>query len=619
MEKTLYVRSLGRVSFEEGDALQRALHKSADDYLLFLEHHPVYTCGSGTKSEHLKDIDPEINDVIDVDRGGSITFHGPGQLVGYPVITVGETRGDLRSSLAFIRSLQDVLIEALRILGIEAISKSDYTGVWIDHGEEYVDTDRYAKIAAIGVKVAQGRTRHGFALNISTDLDAFSKIVPCGIEEYGVTSLHQLGFDHITLDEITETITKTFLEKFSYGEVDIASVSSSSGTNQPRMVADVLTLSHAQTQRAFASTSATILVGEDESEKLTVAVSEVVSSEVRSSDFALHSERGRISDETEQPSDLSRFSKEAVSPLQPSLRLLGRLAQAGVVVDLEKDRRARPEWMKNKVKATEGFKELKELSRDLNLHTVCEEAGCPNIYECWESKTATFMILGERCTRACTFCLVDTRKPEAVDANEPRNVAVAISSLGLEFAVITCVARDDLDDDGAGHFAQTVREIRALSPNTGIELLISDCRGRSESLDVIFAERPDVINHNIETVARIQRAVRPSAGYARSLSVLARAKAAGLTTKSGIIVGMGETSAEILQTLRDLKNVGVDIVTIGQYLQPTPSHLPVHRFVEPREFALYKEFGELIGIRHVESGPLVRSSYHAKSSAQAAQ
>ncbi len=275
--------------------------------------------------------------------------------------------------------------------------------------------------------------------------------------------------------------------------------------------------------------------------------------------------------------------------------------------------------MKNTVKATDGYKELKQLSRDLKLHSVCEEAGCPNIYECWESKTATFMILGERCTRACSFCLVDTRKPAAPDPDEPRNVAVAIQSLGLEFAVITCVARDDLDDDGAEHFAETVRQIRKLSPGTGIELLISDNRGRTQSLNTIFNERPDVLNHNIETVARIQRAVRPSAGYARSLSVLARAKDAGLTTKSGIIVGMGETSSEILQTLRDLKNVGVDIVTIGQYLQPTPSHLPVHRFVEPSEFAMYKEYGEMLGISHVESGPLVRSSYHAKSSAESAQ
>ena len=229
------------------------------------------------------------------------------------------------------------------------------------------------------------------------------------------------------------------------------------------------------------------------------------------------------------------------------------------------------------------------------------------------------MILGENCTRACSFCLVGTKKPEVPDSNEPNNVAIAIKQLGLEFAVITCVTRDDLADDGANHFAETVRAIREKSPKTGIELLISDCRGKSSSLDIIFNEKPDVLNHNLETVARVQNAVRPSAGYARSLSVLSRAKEAGLTTKSGIIVGMGETQSEVFQALRDLKNVGTDIVTIGQYLQPTPSHLPVHRFVEPEEFQLYKQFGEKIGINHVESGPLVRSSFHAKSSAQAAK
>lgn len=556
-ESKLHVRSLGRVSFEEGDALSRALHKSDDDYLLYLEHSPVFTCGSGTKSEHLKSIRSSDTLVVDADRGGSVTYHGPGQLVGYPIVTVGQTRGDLRSSLSFIHSLQSVLIESLSILGVEAIAKEGFTGVWIDRGEDYSEFDRYEKIAAIGVKVAQGRTRHGFALNLSTDLEAFEQIVPCGIENYGVTSLEKIGFGHISELEVQETITKSFLERFSYDEVDIASILSD-------------------------STESFIGEGDDSFE------------------------------------DLSRFSKDAVSAVQPSLRLLGRLSKAGVAVDLEKDRLDRPDWMKNKVRATEGFQELKQLSRDLDLHTVCEEAGCPNIYECWESKTATFMILGERCTRACSFCLVDTRKPFAPDQNEPRNVAVAIEKLGLEFAVITCVARDDLDDDGAGHFAQTVREIRQRSPKTGIELLISDCRGKNESLEKIFVERPDVINHNIETVARVQHAVRPSASYARSLSVLARAKAAGLTTKSGIIVGMGESNYEILQTLRDLKNVGVDIVTIGQYLQPTSRHLPVDRFVEPSEFEMFKEYGENLGISHVESGPLVRSSYHAKSSAEAA-
>jgi lipoic acid synthetase len=275
--------------------------------------------------------------------------------------------------------------------------------------------------------------------------------------------------------------------------------------------------------------------------------------------------------------------------------------------------------MKNTYNNSAGYQELKKLSKDLSLHTVCEEAGCPNIYECWESKTGTFMILGERCTRACGFCLVDTRKPQAPDKEEPRNVGYAVAQLGLEFAVITCVARDDLDDDGSEQFVQTVREIRRQSPGTQVELLISDCRGHRESLDAIFNEVPDVLNHNIETVARLQRAVRPSASYSRSLAVLARAKQQGLITKSGIIVGMGETNSEVIETLRDLKNIGVDIVTIGQYLQPTPKHLPVHRFVTPDEFEMFARVGEELGIGHVESGPLVRSSYHAKSAAQSTE
>jgi len=580
-EKKLYVRSLGRVSFEEGIGIQTGFGKSNDDYLLLLEHDPVYTCGSGTQPDHLKDIKKSDIEVVEVDRGGSVTFHGPGQLVGYPIINVEQSSGDVRGSLKFIRKLQDVLIEALRILGIDAIARSGFTGVWVDFGEGNPEFERYKKIAAIGVKVAHGRSRHGFALNISADLEYFEKIVPCGIENYGVTSFHELGFDHISVDEVSETITKTFVERFVYDSVDIANVGWHNGVSS-------------------------------------VPSSDIVrdSEPSRSESSAISLERSEFPSNKE---DLSRFSSEAVSVAQPSLRLLGRLSKAGVAVDSTKDRTKRPDWMKNKFKATDGYTQLKQLSSELGLNTVCEEAGCPNIYECWEEKTATFMILGERCTRACSFCLVDTRKPQAVDENEPKNVAIAISKLGLDFAVITCVARDDLDDDGSGHFAQTVKEIRGLSPKTQIELLISDCRGRVSSLQTIFDERPDVLNHNIETVARLQKAVRPNASYARSLSVLARAKSENLVTKSGIIVGMGETNSELFQTLRDLKNVGVDIVTIGQYLQPTSQHLPVHRFVRPDEFALFKEYGEKIGISHVESGPLVRSSYHAKSASKTVQ
>jgi lipoic acid synthetase len=260
---------------------------------------------------------------------------------------------------------------------------------------------------------------------------------------------------------------------------------------------------------------------------------------------------------------------------------------------------------------------LKKTVRNHGLVTVCEEAGCPNLSDCWADGTATFMVLGERCTRACGFCLVDTRKPLAASEDEPSRVAEAVASMGLAHAVLTMVARDDLPDGGLAHVARCVEAIRERCPETRVETLISDAKGDDSSLTMLFAVRPDVLNHNIETVARLQRAVRPSAGYARSLSVLARAKAAGLTTKSGLIVGMGERPDEVVGCLADLAGVGVDIVTIGQYLRPTTHHLPVDRWVEPGEFTEWKWAGESLGIGHVEASPLTRSSYHARQAADA--
>jgi lipoic acid synthetase len=253
--------------------------------------------------------------------------------------------------------------------------------------------------------------------------------------------------------------------------------------------------------------------------------------------------------------------------------------------------------------------------RDLGLVTVCEEAGCPNLSECWSDGTATFMINGERCTRACGFCLVDTRHPLALDPGEPAHVAEAVGRLGLAHAVVTAVARDDLEDGGAAAFVATIEAIRHRSPSTTVEVLIPDCKGSETALATIFASRPEVLNHNIETVLRLQRAVRPSAGYARSLTVLARAKKAGLTTKSGLILGMGETLPEIISTLSDLRAVGVDIVTIGQYLRPSPNHLPVARWWAPDEFEEVGEVARAMGFLHVESSPLTRSSYHARQAA----
>jgi lipoic acid synthetase len=300
-----------------------------------------------------------------------------------------------------------------------------------------------------------------------------------------------------------------------------------------------------------------------------------------------------------------------------SVRLLGRLAEAGVADSVALTDR-KPDWMRAPVRHGAGVLQLKQTVRDLGLVTVCEEAGCPNLSECWSEGTATFMVCGERCTRACGFCLVDTRHPEPLDPGEPERVAEAVRRMDLDFAVITMVARDDLDDGGAAHVAETVRAIRAARPTTQVEALISDLKGDAASLATVLDARPDVLNHNIETVARLQRAVRPSASYARSLAVLARAAAAGATTKSGLVLGMGETEDEVVATLADLAAVGVSIVTIGQYLRPTSHHLPVARWWTPEDFDRFKAAGEAMGIDHVESSPFTRSSYHASASAAAA-
>jgi lipoic acid synthetase len=293
--------------------------------------------------------------------------------------------------------------------------------------------------------------------------------------------------------------------------------------------------------------------------------------------------------------------------------LLRRLRKAGVDPESSLALRARkPEWLRVDAHMGADYQSLRKLTEDLRLVTVCEEAGCPNIFECWAEGTATFMVNGERCTRACGFCLVDTRKPLALDPSEPSRVAEAVVRLRLAHAVITCVARDDLADGGAGAIAQCVLAIRERSPATSVEVLTSDLKGDADSLALLMDARPDVINHNIETVARLQRAVRPSAGYARSLTVLARSAAAGFTTKSGLMVGLGETKDEVLETLADLAAVGVSIATIGQYLRPSGRHLPVARWWEPAEFDELAVRGKELGLVHVQASPLTRSSYHAK-------
>jgi lipoic acid synthetase len=544
-----------RVAYRDAHALQRALWGGGDgDWLLLLEHPHTYTLGVRADPAHVL-VDPAGvgAEMVRTDRGGDVTYHGPGQLVGYPVLDVPSGPGAVP---AHVHTIEQVLIDVLAEVGLPGAGRLDgYPGVWVDP-----DGPAPRKIAAIGVRVSRQRSMHGFALNVAPDMAMFGHIVPCGIADKAVTSLAAEGID-VAMRDVVDAVVRHGARLWG----------------------------HAGVERA---------------------------------DVAWRVTDGDLSAFTRGEGPGSLVPGRAVAPSGPvtqKVRLLGRLAAAGVdagggvAIDERK-----PEWLRVKASMGPEYRQLKHTMRDLSLVTVCEEAGCPNIYECWADGTATFMVNGERCTRACGFCLVDTRKPLAADPDEPARVADAVVRMGLAHAVVTTVARDDLADDGAATIAATIAEVHRRCPGTAVEVLISDCRGHEASLATIFDARPEVLAHNLETVARLQRAVRPSASYTRSLAVLARAKAAGLTTKAGLIVGMGETVEEVHAALADLHGVGVDIVTVGQYLRPTSNHLPVARWWEPAEFVALKETGEAMGIPHVEASPLTRSSYHARSAAAAA-
>ncbi|MFN0073623.1 MAG: lipoyl synthase [Chloroflexota bacterium] len=276
-------------------------------------------------------------------------------------------------------------------------------------------------------------------------------------------------------------------------------------------------------------------------------------------------------------------------------------------------RGSRPDWLRVRLRMGGHYQELKSLMREQGLHTICEEAMCPNIGECWENRTATFLILGDVCTRNCGFCSVTTGRPVGLDESEPERLAEAVSHLGLRHVVITSVTRDDLPDGGAAMFARTIEQIRARSGDVGIEVLIPDFAGNWDALGRVMAARPDILNHNLESVPRLYQRVRPKAEYSRSLELLQRAKILmpNTVSKSGIMVGLGETQDELMQTIGDLRAHLVDVLTVGQYLRPTPRHLPIERYYTPDEFADIKQIAVKLGFQHVESGPLVRSSYHA--------
>lgn len=549
----LRVRWLGRVAYQESLDLQRQLFtNSSDDHLLLLEHEHVFTGGPNTDLSNLLIEPTSIGATYEpTDRGGDITYHGPGQLTGYPILSLpGRRGGGIAETRTYVAKVEDVLIAALAEVGLRDCGRIDrYPGVWVEPNSASPQ-----KIAAIGVRLSRGRTMHGFALNVSTDLSWFDRIVPCGIRDFGVTSLQAQGLN-VPMEAMVKAVTQKAVEAWGTHGYDQANVVFRNPKTNP------ISLS-----------------GKHRTPNLAIEDRPVT---------------GQNRETTE--------------------RRRRRLNEAGVSEGLSITQR-KPSWMKARIDLNDGYRRVRSTLHPMNLATVCEEAGCPNIYECWGEGTATFMINGTRCTRACGFCLVDTRQPEPLDQQEPHRVAQAVATMGLSHVVITAVARDDLDDGGVSGFIETVKAIRSCSSGVTIETLIPDFGGQAQPLQALLDENPDVINHNMETVARLQRAVRPNAGYARSLTVLARAKAHGSLTKSGLIVGLGESDDELSSALADLASLGTDIVTIGQYLRPTSAHLPVHRWVEPKTFKMWADKGREMGIRHVEASPLTRSSHKAAAS-----
>ncbi len=504
MTDIISVIRLGVVDYEEALRLQEEVaaaraRGAAGDALLLLEHPPVITVGRGGGEEDLLTsleflLQQGIR-VIPTDRGGRATYHGPGQLVAYPILHLPD--GDL---YGYVWRLEEAAIRTLRAYGLAAERLEGHPGVWVNG----------RKIAAIGISVREGVTRHGLALNIAPHMAHFDFFIPCGLRGRGVTSMErELGY-----------------------------------APDRRGVAD----------------------------RFVQAFAEVFGHRVKEEDPVAF--RRRMGEWAGQPAWL---------------------------------------WRNISVERQEAVRRMEELLEGLALHTVCQEALCPNLPECFGQGTATFLILGDVCTRNCRFCAVRKGRPRPPDPEEPERVAEAAARLHLRHVVVTSVTRDDLPDGGAGHFAATVRAIRSRLPEAGVEVLIPDFRGSLAALETVLNAGPDVVNHNVETVPRLYPLIRPQADYRRSLGVLAwiKARAPQTATKSGLMLGLGERTTEVLQLLSDLREARCDELTLGQYLQPTGHQHPVVRYVPPEEFTAYREKAETLGFQKVVAGPLVRSSYQA--------
>ncbi len=497
MSELVYV-DLGQCNYRDTLDFQRRLLKrvqeSDDDaaYLILVEHAPaVITLGRRARAEHILAADGI--ELIESQRGGDVTWHGPGQLVAYPILRLMKQH---RTMHGYVHNLEDAIIALLAKFDLDAGRQEGQVGVWIDG----------RKIAAIGVAVSKWVTYHGLALNVAADIRGFDAIVPCGIQGASITSISKLLERDVPISQVKGMLVETLGQALGFETVRRAA-----------------------------------------------------------------------------PGELG----------EPRKRL--------------------PRWLRKPIPAGSNTAEVQSLIDKLNLSTVCQSAHCPNRAECFDSRTATFMILGDHCTRSCSFCAVEGGVPLPVDPDEPESLAEACHHLNLRHIVITSVTRDDLPDGGSKHFVNVVQAVRKRLPDSAIEILTPDFQGDSAAIDRAVQSGCDVFNHNIETVERLQKEVRPQGDYRRSLSVLARAAQhpQNVRIKSGLMVGLGETRSEIRQTMRDLRDAGCEILTIGQYLAPSNDHHPIERFVTPEEFAEMEVEARDMGFTAVASGPLVRSSYRA--------
>lgn len=493
----LAIEQLGLVPYPDAHTKQldsvARLHADsvAADTCLVLQHLPVFTLGRNGSPTHIvvsqEFLEQQGVDSIQVERGGEVTYHGPGQLICYPIINL--RRRHLRVT-EYVHILEDVMLAVLAAFGIAAGRDPRNHGVWCG--------DR--KLGSVGIAIRHGISYHGLALNVDLDMTPFSWINPCGMDNVSMGSMEQ---------ELQEPV--------NFKEV-----------------------------------------------------------------------------ESQMIVELKKVFGDKASPSQ-------------------KRHCAKPKWLKQRLPKGAEYEKTRRMVQSAGLHTVCEEARCPNQFECFGKGAATFMLMGESCTRNCGFCAVAHTGVAPLDQEEPLEIARAVAELGLDYAVLTSVTRDDLADGGAAHFAKTIDTIRLHCPDTLIEVLIPDLQGDGQALELLCEHCPSVLNHNLETVPDLYAIVRPQAQYLRSLELLRRVKEfdATIVTKSGLMLGLGESREELLQTMKDIRATGCDILTLGQYLQPSLIHLAVQRYVPPEEFAEIRECALELGFAAVASGPHVRSSYRA--------